>query len=68
MAKLGKQACVEKDRKRKREAYVPVTDLSASQLKKRRQDTNARVKRHYKQRKETIGNDAPISTRRGHTL
>ena len=44
---------LEKDRKRKREAYVPVAKLSSKELKKRRQDVNARVKKHCQRKKLT---------------
>ena len=50
LAELGDAYRV-KDRKRKQEAYIPVDKLTSSQLKKRRQETNTRVKRHYRKKR-----------------
>jgi len=40
------EAYMQKERKRKRKSYVRIADLNERELKKRRTDTNKRVKRH----------------------
>ncbi|KXJ26065.1 hypothetical protein AC249_AIPGENE6471 [Exaiptasia diaphana] len=41
-----------RERERKRKAYIPVSHLDESALKKRRADQNARVQKHRKEKKE----------------
>ncbi|KAH3782720.1 hypothetical protein DPMN_160639 [Dreissena polymorpha] len=42
---------LKKDKERKRKNYVPVSMLSEPEAKKRREETNKRVKKHYKKKK-----------------
>ncbi|KAH3815125.1 hypothetical protein DPMN_143646 [Dreissena polymorpha] len=42
---------LKKDRERKTKTHVPVSMLSEPETKKRREETNKRVKKHYKKKK-----------------
>ena len=61
--KLLDPSYTEKERKRKKDAYIPAAQLSATQLKKRRIEVNQRVQQHYARRKEKVQKGPTSSTR-----
>ena len=50
----NKEEFYEEERKRRRLRYVPVAELNQSELKKRRDETNTRVKKHYRKKKQNV--------------